>query len=68
MMRNVEKVLAEYDSRYEGKSKIYATEITELLERSTDSFDLLWSCIRYGYVLGRRAEKNARYNKRNRNI
>ena len=67
MTRDIEKVLAEYDSKYEGKSKIYATEVNDLLERSTDTFDLLWNCIKFGYVLGRRAERSKQY-KRNRNI
>lgn len=63
MTRDITKVLEEYDSKYEHKSKIYATEINELLERSTDTFDLIMNCIRFGYVVGRRAERNKRYNK-----
>jgi len=63
MTRDIDKVLEEYDSKYEGKSKIYATEIDELFNRSKDTFELVMNCIRFGYVVGRRAERNKRYNK-----
>lgn len=67
MTRDITKVFEEYDNKYEQKSRIYASEINELLERSNDTFELITNCIKFGYVVGRRAERSKRY-KRSRNI
>lgn len=56
----VDKALEEYDTKYYQKSKIYVSELEDIRTRSKDLFELMSNSIRYGYVLGRRAEKNAR--------
>ena len=63
--RDIDKILTEYDSKYDPR--IYATEINYIRSKSRgDEWELMMNCIKFGYVLGRRAEKRARYT-RNKN-
>ena len=62
--RDIDKIMDEYETKYSRKSNIYATELDELMSRSKDKFDLVVNCIRFGYVVGRRAEKRARYTRK----
>lgn len=64
--RDIAKILEEYDNKYGEHTNIYTMELEHLLKRGFDEFDLVTSCIKFGYVLGRRAEKRARYT-RNKN-
>lgn len=64
--RDIAKILEEYDSKYEEHTNIYCMELEHLLRRGFDEFDLVTSCIKFGYVLGRRAEKRARYSRNNK--
>ena len=56
----VTKALEEYNTKYYQKSKIYVSELEDIRTRSKDVFELISNSVRFGYVLGRRAEKNAR--------
>ena len=58
--RDIARIIAEYENRYEDSTRIYTTELEHLKERSVDLWDLMTSCIAFGYVIGRRAEKNNR--------
>ena len=61
--RDIDKIMEEYESKYSQKSNIYVTEVDGLISRSKDTFELVMNCIRFGYVLGRRAERNKRYSR-----
>lgn len=58
--RDIARILAEYENKYEDSTRIYTSELDHLMKRSFDLWDLVTSCIQFGYVIGRRAEKNNR--------
>jgi len=58
--RDIARILTEYESKYEDSTRIYTSELEHLMKRSFDLWDLVTSCIAFGYVIGRRAEKNHR--------
>jgi len=64
MNRDYTKMVEEFDTKYEDTSRIYASEINAIRNGSTNEYDLIMNSIKFGYIIGRRAEKNHRAKRR----
>ena len=65
MNRNYEKIIAEYDRRFEDKDKdlIYCSDLYNIRDNNNDLYGLICNAIKYGVIIGYRRAKNEQYKK-----
>lgn len=61
MKRDYEKTISDFNKMFEGRAyyPIFASDLENIRDNNDNIFDIVVNAIKYGYIMGYKAAKNA---------